>query len=79
MTFHNRSAKFGVLTPVYHTLLRPEKAKEILPTFKAFHPLGRNGQAADVAEAILFFASDQASWITGTVLPVDGGVTAGRQ
>jgi NAD(P)-dependent dehydrogenase (short-subunit alcohol dehydrogenase family) len=53
--------------------------KEILPTFNAFHPLGRNGQPADVAEAILFFASDQASWITGAVLPVDGGVTAGRQ
>jgi len=51
---------------------------EVLPSFNAFHPLGRNGQPRDVAEAILFLASDQASWITGTVLPVDGGVTAGR-
>ena len=51
----------------------------MLPTFNAFHPLGRNGQVADVAEALLFPASDQASFITGIVLPVDGGVMAGRQ
>ena len=47
-------------------------------TVNAFHPLGRIGQPGDVAEAILFFASDQSAWITGTILPVDGGVMAGR-
>ena len=75
----NAVAPAVVETPVYSTFLSPEQVKEILPSFNAFHPLGRNGQPADVAEAILFFASEQASWITGTVLPVDGGVTAGRQ
>lgn len=39
------------------------------------HPLGRIGEPADVANAITFLASDAASWITGVVLPVDGGVT----
>lgn len=39
-------------------------------------PLGRLGQPRDLAEAILFLASDRASWITGVVLPVDGGLTS---
>jgi meso-butanediol dehydrogenase/(S,S)-butanediol dehydrogenase/diacetyl reductase len=39
-------------------------------------PLRRLGTAADVAHAIVFLASDAASWITGVALPVDGGVTA---
>jgi NAD(P)-dependent dehydrogenase (short-subunit alcohol dehydrogenase family) len=43
-----------------------------------FHPLGRHGQPSDVVEAILFLASDRAGWITGTTLPIDGGVLAGR-
>lgn len=75
----NAVAPAVVETPVYNTFLSDAQVKEVLPTFDAFHPLGRNGQPRDVAEAILFLASDQASWITGTVLPVDGGVTAGRQ
>ena len=75
----NAVAPAVVETPVYNTFLSDEQVKEVLPTFDAFHPLGRNGQPGDVAEAIMFLASDQASWITGTVLPVDGGVTAGRQ
>ena len=41
--------------------------------FRSLHPLGRNGKPHDVAEAALFFASPQSSWITGAVLPLDGG------
>lgn len=75
----NAVAPAVVETPVYNTFMTEEQVKETLPTFNAFHPIGRNGQPRDVAEAMLFLASDQASWITGTVLSVDGGVTAGRQ
>ena len=75
----NAVAPAVVETPVYNTFLTDTQVGEVLPTFNAFHPLGRNGEPRDVADAILFPASDQASRITGTVLPVDGGVTARRQ
>jgi NAD(P)-dependent dehydrogenase (short-subunit alcohol dehydrogenase family) len=74
----NAVAPAVVETPVYNTFLSDEEVKEVLPTFNEFHPLGRNGQPQDVASAILFLASEHAAWITGVVLPVDGGVTAGR-
>ena len=40
----------------------------------AAHPMARLGEPADVARAIVFLASEASSWITGVVLPVDGGV-----
>jgi len=40
---------------------------------KGTHPLGRVGQAEEVADAIAFLASSRAAWITGVCLPVDGG------
>jgi NAD(P)-dependent dehydrogenase (short-subunit alcohol dehydrogenase family) len=74
----NTVAPAVVETPVYSTFLTPEQVAEVLPSFNAFHPLGRNGQPQDVVAAILFLASDEASLITGALLPVDGGVTAGK-
>jgi NAD(P)-dependent dehydrogenase (short-subunit alcohol dehydrogenase family) len=47
-------------------------AKEL----SALHPLGRIGEPEDIANACLFLASDEASWVTGAILPVDGGFTA---
>ena len=44
---------------------------------KFTQPLPRQGRAEDVAEAAVFLASDRAAQITGVVLPVDGGTTAG--
>jgi 3alpha(or 20beta)-hydroxysteroid dehydrogenase len=42
-------------------------------------PLGRPGQPADVAELVLFLASDASSFITGTELTIDGGLASGRK
>jgi len=52
----------------------PEK---IIEGMKARTPLGRMGQPRDIANAYLFLASDEASFITGEVLRVDGGIVVG--
>jgi len=44
--------------------------------FLANYPMGRIGDAMDIAYAVLFLSCDEASWITGAILPVDGGYTA---
>ena len=47
-------------------------------TEKSVHAMNRWGEAREIARAILFLASDDASFITGTTLMVDGGWTAGK-
>jgi NAD(P)-dependent dehydrogenase (short-subunit alcohol dehydrogenase family) len=49
---------------------------EASQVWAAKHPLGRIAKPEEVAKAILFLASDEASFITGVALPVDGGITA---
>lgn len=66
-------------TPVYHSVFgSKEAAKEALVGFNNFHPIGRNGTPQDIANTICFLLSDDSSWITGSILDIDGGVMAGR-
>ena len=50
--------------------------KELMDEWKKGYPLGRFGGPDEVARACLFLASDEASFVTGVTLPVDGGYTA---
>ena len=74
----NAVAPAVVETPVYNSFIPEEQVKEALAGFNAFHPIGRIGTPDEVAAAVQFLLSDDASWITGSILNVDGGVMAGR-
>jgi meso-butanediol dehydrogenase/(S,S)-butanediol dehydrogenase/diacetyl reductase len=49
----------------------------MLQKLPALYPMGRVGEPDDIAAAVAFLASDDAAWITGVTLPVDGGFLAG--
>jgi len=58
--------------------LGPEQARDLVAKRHAAVPIGRMGDAWDVANAVVFLASDEARYITASNLTVDGGLTAAR-
>ena len=71
----SRSVRVNALAPGYiatdMTAVLPDKVKEVMLEKIPFH---RMGTPQDIANAALFFASDDSAYITGQVLPVDGGM-----
>lgn len=65
------------VTPMIDRLLGLEEDPEgTALSIRAMHPLGRFAQPEEIARAMLFLTSEEASFVTGAVLPVDGGYTA---
>ena len=71
----NAVAPGTIMTPLNEKIFREHPDPEaLIRTWNEAHPLGRFGQPEEVAEAVLFLASDRASFITGTIMRVDGGL-----
>jgi len=79
ITYGQRGVRVNAIAPGYIYTNMTQGITEI-PQAERFlaslHPMGRLGKAEEVAAAAAFLASDEASFITGITLPVDGGYTA---
>ena len=72
----NAVAPGTIWTERVRTLPDEPGGTEYIEEIKKLHPMGRLGEPEEVARAIAFLASDDASFITGAILPVDGGYLA---
>ena len=66
-------------TPLFRSVILNGPAAALAPQIREAHQLGRFGKPVEIANAALFLASDEASFVTGVTLPVDGGYTAGHR
>ena len=71
----NAIAPGTIRTPIWQE--RVDRDPVVFERLVKWYPLGRVGEPDDIANAAMFLASDDAGWITGTVLRVDGGLLAG--
>jgi NAD(P)-dependent dehydrogenase (short-subunit alcohol dehydrogenase family) len=65
-----------IVTPIWQSTV--DRDPDVFDRIAKLYPLRRVGTADDIAAAALFLASDDAAWISGATLPVDGGLTAGH-
>jgi meso-butanediol dehydrogenase / (S,S)-butanediol dehydrogenase / diacetyl reductase len=72
----NAIAPGTIRTPIWQE--RVDRDPQVFERLVKWYPLGRVGEPEDIANAAMFLASDEANWITGSVLTVDGGLMAGN-
>ena len=60
-------------TELSEPIVGKDGVAEFYNKLRSCHPLGRNGKPEDIAGAALYLASDASRWVTGVILPVDGG------
>jgi NAD(P)-dependent dehydrogenase (short-subunit alcohol dehydrogenase family) len=71
----NAVAPGTIMTPLNQRLFDTmEDPQTLIDTWNKAHPLGRFGEASEVADAVVFLAGDRATFITGEILRVDGGL-----
>lgn len=79
LEYADRGIRVNSVSPGYiDTPLLLNAPEELRQVLVSRHPIGRLGRAEEIAAAVVFLVSDQASFITGADLLVDGGYTAGK-
>jgi NAD(P)-dependent dehydrogenase (short-subunit alcohol dehydrogenase family) len=63
-----------VRTPLFDNLLSADELERL----GSLHPLGRIGESADISQAVAYLAGETGRWITGQIIAIDGGITAGN-
>lgn len=75
----SRGITCNVVTPGFvHTDMTDELSEEVRADYLRRIPLRRAAETSDIAAAVRFLCSDEAGYVTGVVLPVDGGIGMGR-
>ena len=74
--YSRQGVRFNLIAPGTIRTRVWDKQPGALQQLTPLYPLGRVGEPEDIAAAVAFLSSDDAAWITGVVLPVDGGILA---
>ncbi|MFI3891996.1 beta-ketoacyl-ACP reductase [Kocuria rhizophila] len=75
----SRGVTANVVAPGYiHTAMTDELSDEVTENYLSMIPAGRFGEVEEVAKAVTFLASDDARYISGAIIPVDGGLGVGH-
>jgi NAD(P)-dependent dehydrogenase (short-subunit alcohol dehydrogenase family) len=76
LEYASRGIRVNVIAPgVIRTPLAEKGGEEFIKRVTLKHPIGRIGRPEEVSSLVLWLCSDEASFVTGAIIPVDGGQT----